>query len=188
MTPATPSRPAPQAANARSDGFIALDASHRQFLDAVDALERLIPGLERDGATPSNRASAAGIAKTLAQASEHHEDEERHVFPALLGGADEALADVVRRLHQDHGWLEENWLELGPHLQALASGYGGWDIDTLRAGAPVIAALLRDHIALEESVAYPQARARLSAESRREIGREMAARHRAARHAAHPRG
>jgi len=42
-------------------------------------------------------------------------------------------------------------------------------------------------VALEESIAYPQARAQLSADTRNEMGRAMAARHRAARLAAQQR-
>jgi len=176
----------PSAAGA-SDVFVALDQTHQQFLDANDELEELIRKIETDGITRPLQARAASIAQTLARAAEHHEDEERDVFPVLLARGDAALTDIVRRLHQDHGWLEENWLELGPHLQAIGSGYGTWDVDTLRAGIPVMAALLRDHVALEESIAYPQARAQLSADTRNEMGRAMAARHRAARLAAQQR-
>jgi len=170
-----------------SDGFVALDTTHQQFLDAIDELETLIQTLETDGISAPLQARAMAIAKTLSKAAEHHEDEERHVFPLLLARGDAALSDVVQRLTQDHGWLEENWLEIGPHLQAIATGYGSWDMDTLHAGVPVLAALLRDHVALEESIAYPEARSQVTAEGRQAIGREMAARHRAARLARHQR-
>jgi hemerythrin-like domain-containing protein len=165
------------------DGFVALDACHQHLLDAADDLENLVASIETDGENPALRAMAAAIVKTLAAAAEHHADEERHVFPALLGRGDDALSKLVLRLQQDHGWLEEDWLELEPQVQAIATGYGSWDIDTLRAGTEVLAALLRDHIALEESIIYPEAQARLTVESRREMGREMAARHRKHRHA-----
>jgi hemerythrin-like domain-containing protein len=64
------------------------------------------------------------------------------------------------RLQQDHGWLEEDWLELSPQLQAVAEGYSWYDLDTLRAGVPIFTELYRDHIALEESMIYPEARRR----------------------------
>lgn len=163
------------------DGFVALDAVHQRFLEAVDELEKLVQSLESEGATPPAQARAMAIVSTLSQAAQHHEDEERHVFPALLSSADQMVSDVVRRLIQDHGWLEENWLEIGPHLKAVASGYGTWDIDTLRAGVPIYGALLREHVALEESMAYPQARSQITAEGRESMGRAMAARHREAR-------
>ena len=57
------------------------------------------------------------------------------------------------------------------------------DLDTLREGVEIFAALSRDHIALEESIIYPEARTRLLASERQEMGREMAARKRAQRQA-----
>ncbi len=54
-------------------------------------------------------------------------------------------------------------------------------IEALRDGVPVLAALCHDHIELEESFIYPEARARMLGARRREMGREMAARRRAER-------
>ena len=88
---------------------------------------------------------------------------------------------------EDHGWLEEDWFELSPHVQAVAWGYNGYDIDVLREGATIFAALLRDHVALEESFIYPQAREAMPPAQRREMGREMAERHRAERTSRRPR-
>ena len=170
----------PQAA--KEDGFVALDACHLRMLAAADGLEELVVTLDRDGVTPAARASAAALADFYATtARRHHEDEERHVFPALLAGTDADIVQAVLRLQQDHGWLAENWMELSPHVEAIANGYGGYDMDTLRQGVEVFAALQRDHIALEESLVYPEARAQLGQAGRREMGREMAARRRAER-------
>ena len=91
------------------------------------------------------------------------------------------------RLQQDHDWLEEDWMELAPHIAAVANGQLGYDLDLLREGAATFTALSHDHIALEESCIYPQARAQLDARERRAMGREMAARRRAARTAHGPR-
>ena len=161
----------------RDDGFVVLDACHRRTLEVVGALEDLVARLDREEASPALRASAALIAEFLSTtARAHHEDEERHVFPALLGSADAELVQAVQRLQQDHGWLEEDWLELEPHVQAIATGYGTCDLDTLRQGVAVLAALYRDHIALEEALVYPQARAQLGTAGQRAMGREMALR------------
>jgi hemerythrin-like domain-containing protein len=167
---------------AKRDGFVALDACHKQMLEACARLEDLVATIDRSGVTPPERAAASALAEFYsATARPHHEDEERHVFPPLLASPDAALVQVVLRLQQDHGWLEEDWMELEPHVQAIATGYGNCDMDLLRQGVEVFAALYRDHIALEESIAYPQARAGIGAAARREMGREMAARRRAAR-------
>ena len=91
----------------------------------------------------------------------HHEAEETQVFPALLAGADAALRDHVRRLQQDHMWLEEDWLELEPHLQAVARGYCTDHREFLRAALPEFAELCHQHMALEESLVHPEARGAL---------------------------
>lgn len=88
---------------------------------------------------------------------------------------------AVLRLSQDHNWLEEDWMEISPQIDSVACGLSWHDLDTLREGVDVFAALSRDHIALEESLIYPHARARLDAVERREMGREMARRRRALR-------
>jgi len=116
-------------------------------------------------------------------ARQHHEDEERHVFPKMATSGDSELVRTVLRLQQDHDWLEEDWMVLSPQIDAVAYGLAWFDLDTLRDGAAVFTALMRDHIALEESCIYPQARGRLRVGERREMGREMAARRHAERKA-----
>lgn len=165
------------------DGFVAFDACHRRMLATVGRLEALVARLAAGELGAGDRAEVAAAAAFLAaEVPDHHRDEERLVFPPLAASGDAEIVQAVLRLRQDHGWLEEDWRELAPQLQALAAGYGGWDPDALRSGIALYAALLRDHIALEEALIYPQARAWLGEEGRRAIGRELAAaRRRAAR-------
>lgn len=160
------------------DGFVALDACHRRMLEVAGELEALVAAVQDGGAdAPGLRERAAAVANFYATtARTHHEDEERHLFAPLLASADPDLVQAVRCLQQDHGWLEENWRELEPHVQAIAHGYGNCDIDTLREGVLILVALQRAHIALEESLVYPEARARLPAEALRTMGRETTAR------------
>ena len=81
------------------------------------------------------------------------------MFPALLASGDAALATAVRTLQQDHGWIEENWIEVGPRLRAIASGNGWTDPAEFQSYVDVFTALMRDHIALEEQLIYPKAKA-----------------------------
>jgi hemerythrin-like domain-containing protein len=162
------------------DGFDVLDACHRQTLFALGKLAALITRLHYRGADAEARALATEVVRHFSStAREHHRDEELHVFPALLASGDDALVAAVQRLQQDHGWLEEDWRALSAQLDAVASGQSWCDVDTLRATSEVFIALSHDHIALEESCIYPQARSRLGDRGRKEIGREMAARRRA---------
>lgn len=166
------------------DGFDVLDACHRQTLFTLGKLAALITRLKSRGPDAEARAMAAEIVHFFStMARQHHEDEERHVFPKLMASGDPEIVQAVLRLRQDHGWLHEDWMELSPQLDAVAAGQSWYDIDAMHAGAEVFIALSHDHIALEESCIYPQARARLHTSERREMGREMAARRRPLREA-----
>jgi len=164
------------------DGFDVLDACHRQTLFMLGKLAALITRLTKIGADTEARAMAADIVKFFSTtARQHHEDEERHVFPQLAAHGDAETVQAVLRLQRDHDWLEEDWMELSPQLDAVACGLSWYDVDILREGAEIYIALAHDHIALEESFIYPQARAQKRIGERREMGREMAARRRAGR-------
>lgn len=137
----------------------ALDRTHRQVMVVLAEMHALIIHLDGAGVDEQARKMAQGICKFFSgSARQHHADEERVVFPGLLQCADATLVQHVLRLQQDHGWLEEDWLELEPQLQAVAEGYSWYDLDTLRAALPIFEELYRDHIALEESLIYPEAR------------------------------
>jgi hemerythrin-like domain-containing protein len=181
-------RVTPPTASARSplppDGFTALDGFHRKTLAMLDELSNLVAKVEVDGLDPQTCARAARLVAFFSSGPrEHHEDEERHVFPVLVASGDPDAIQAVLRLQRDHDWLEENWFELGPHLEAIACGFVSYDIDVLREGVAVLTALYQDHIELEESFVYPEAERRMVEREHREMGREMAARHRAARRA-----
>jgi len=164
------------------DGFDVLDACHRGMIFTLGKLSALIARLATFGPDAEARAMANEIVTFFSTTvRQHHEDEERHVFPRMVAAGDPEIVQAVLRLQQDHDWLEEDWMELSPHLAAVAAGQSWYDLDTLREGSAVFTALMHDHIALEESCIYPQARARLRSGERREMGREMAARRRAER-------
>ena len=164
------------------DGFDVLDACHRQTLTMLDQLTALVSHLASTGPDAQARARAGQIVEFFSTtARQHHEDEERHVFPKLAVSGDPQVVQAVLRLQQDHNWLEEDWMEISPQVDAIANGQSWYDPDVLREGVEVFVALSRDHIALEEACIYPQARERLDRSERLEMGREMAARRRTQR-------
>ena len=184
MSPRNDSSHEPGPATTR-DGFDVLDACHRQTVFTLGKLSALIARLSTLGPDAEARAIAAEIVRHFSTtARQHHEDEERHIFPKLATSDDPEIVQAVLRLQQDHDWLEEDWMELSPHVDAVACGHHWYDLDVMREGAAIFTALSHDHIALEESIIYPKARARLRPGERSEMGREMAARRRAGRTAA----
>ena len=136
-----------------------LDATHREVMQVLGRLQQWVEQLDTQGIDADTRRTAGEICSFFdGGVREHHEAEELHVFPALVASQDAALLQHVRRLQQDHGWIEEDWRELRPQLQAVVDGINGYDLAFLRAAVPVFTELYRDHIALEESVVYPESR------------------------------
>ena len=179
-TPATHRHALPAAW--RFDGFEALDACHRETLRMLEQLAALLRRLDETGTDSQARAMAAAIARHFSiTVRQHHEDEELHVFPALAATADPATRHAIECLRQDHFWLDADWRELSPLIEAVSHGLSCPDIEGLRHGADVFGLLCHDHIVLEESLIYPQACANMPDVARRTMDREMAARRREVR-------
>lgn len=141
--------------------FETLDRTHAQVIEVLQQFDRLLQHVDDNGPDAVAQASAQQIHDFFAgHAREHHAAEERLVFPSLLSSGDADLVQNVLRLQQDHGWLEEDWLELAPQIEAIAKGYNWYDLAMLRHALPVFTALYEEHIALEESLIYPEAKRR----------------------------
>ena len=157
--------------------FDFLDNAHREILERLRELAPLVDAIETGGLNAANRDQARRILHYFnTEARQHHLDEEKHVFPALLASQNADIVRATERLIQDHGWLEENWLEMAPSLDAAANGNLWFDTQALRHALDVFEALYIDHILLEESIAYPEAKKRLEAYDAAGMGREMAQR------------
>jgi hemerythrin-like domain-containing protein len=172
--PLTP-QPA-RSASSPIDPFVALDQTHVEVMDRLRTLQRLPGHLLACGVDAQARGMAADLCAFFGNtARRHHIDEERDIFPPLLRSNDAELVQQVRRLQQDHGWLEQDWLELSASLQAVAAGYDGYELDALREGIAVFVALYHEHIGLEESLIYPEARRRRAAERAADERRQQGA-------------
>ncbi len=157
--------------------FEFLDSTHREILERLRQLAPLVDAIETGGLNAANRDQARRILHYFnTEARQHHLDEEKHVFPSLLASQNAEIVHAAERLIQDHGWLEENWLEMAPSLDAAANGNLWFDTQALRHALDVFEALYIDHILLEESIAYPAAKQRMEAYDAAGMGREMAQR------------
>ena len=157
--------------------FDFLDSTHADIKTQLQRLRALVETIEANGLDASAREQARRVVHYFnTEARQHHLDEEKHIFPALLNSQNAEVVHATERLTQDHGWLEENWLQMAPSLDAAASGNQWFDPQELHHALDVFEALYLDHILLEESMAYPEARKRLAAYSAAGIGREMAQR------------
>ncbi|WP_084383003.1 hemerythrin domain-containing protein [Hydrogenophaga flava] len=157
--------------------FEFLDSTHQDIQGHVQQLHGLVDAIESEGLNAANRALARRVLNYFNnEARQHHLDEEKHIFPSLLASQDAEVVQAAEHLIQDHGWLEENWIQIAPSLEAATNGNLWFDPVELRHALEVFEALYLDHILLEESLAYPEARKRLVGIDTIGMGREMARR------------
>lgn len=140
-----------------------LDDHHRHVRDHLDRLAALASRVQSEDLGPDIRAEACAIEAFFSGSMRrHHRLEEAFVFPPLLASADAELVTIVQTLQQDHGWIEEDWIELGPQLRAIAEGNHWVEPADFMHGAEVFLELCYGHTALEETLIYPRSRARLA--------------------------
>jgi len=156
------------------DGFDVLDPCHRQTVFALSKLAAVVTAL-RCGDDDAEVCTLAGeVVDHFEHTSRHHhEEEELWLFPQLLERGDGPASAAIQRLRQDHRWIERNWRELGPMVDAVANGLHWVDLDALQEASEVFTSLSLDHIALEEGCIYPQVRTRLPDRSTRDLFRDM---------------
>lgn len=144
------------------DRFKALDTCHQQMHLQLAELVGLLERLDAESESPHTRQKAKTIEAFFSEvARAHHAEEEKLVFPDLLLSSNAELVQAVQTLQQDHRWIEQNWIELAPMLRAIAQGEDWVDLAELKHTIEVFASLCHDHIVLEESLIYPEAKARL---------------------------
>lgn len=157
--------------------FEYLDATHRQIDQRLKLLRQMVDGMVEKDLDAQGRLLAREILVFFnTEARQHHLDEEKHIFPALLASPLAEVSQAAMSLTQDHGWLEENWLVIEPMIEAAADGNNWFDMAELLNALEVFEALYQDHIVLEESLAYPAAREALADKDTSGAGREMARR------------
>ena len=157
--------------------FDALGGSHRDIVMHLDKLMALVAQLQVMPPNEEVRSEARELVAFFSgPAREHNYDEERHVFPTLLACEDAEVKRAAEMVCEDHAWIEFCWLDIEPYLAAAAAGVSSNDHQALRSAAEAFVTVTRDHMALEESLLFPQLRGRLKPTVLRSISRQMAAR------------
>lgn len=141
--------------------FEALDACHRDIQTHLDGLQQLMAQLAQGSVTTSTGKTALDIVHFFSTvARQHHADEEEDLFPDMLKHSSAERVAQIRHLIEDHFWIEKYWNDLAPLLSALGEpGHTGQSAELL-ACARRFVELCSRHIAFEESMIYPQAKAR----------------------------
>jgi len=149
---------------AAAQPFKALDACHLQIQEHLAELQRMAKHMEAEGLNAADRKLAGEIEAFFSSTSrDHHAQEEKMVFPPLLASGTDAVKAAVRSLQQDHGFIEENWIELGPQLRGIAEGNDWFTTEEFLHNVSTFLELLNGHIALEETMIYPESKAQWAA-------------------------
>jgi hemerythrin-like domain-containing protein len=145
-----------------------LEACHERVQRTLDLLVRLQEYVNDKGVDAQARSAAQDVMRYFDIAAPlHHQDEELHVFPALLAGTNVTLKERVFELLAQHRAMELGWQYLRGTLQALLNvdesatySFTFSDAD----GIDAFVAMYGTHIQTEEQLIYPAAAALISPE------------------------
>ena len=152
-----------------------LSACHGRIEQQCSTLRRLQSHLPGHGADDQARAAAAGVMRYFDLAArQHHEDEERDLFPALLesmaGSNPVCLRELTEDLTAEHRELEAAWRRIRAVLERVEAG------EEVVLGLEQVEAfvdLYARHIEREEQELLPMAARLLSGDELDRIGRAM---------------
>jgi len=178
-----PARKAPRAFPDPPAGFDdpleMLFGCHRRIEKQIETLKRLRAHLQAKGIDAEASAAAESILRYFRKAAvDHHDDEEKDIFPMLearIGDATEAarFRDLREQLEGDHRTLESAWTKVRKPLEGIAEGLmrpiAEADVQALAAGYAA-------HIATEESALRGFIERWLGPRDLETLGRAMAAR------------
>ncbi len=170
----------PSLSDAAGDEALAVFArSHINIVEQMKRLGELPARLARTGLDDENRACAAAVYRFFNDAVlDHHDEEERELFPAMRHSAaagDEAglVEALVSRLEREHRELEALWDRIEPALRRLGRG------KTAELDAAVVKELVERYVAharFEESAVLPLAERRLKTGDRAALALALAMR------------
>ena len=101
--------------------FEMLDACHERVGRMLSLLQRLRTHLQGGMADEPARQAARDVMRYFDLAApHHHQDEERHVFPALVASGDATLAQLAARLLADHAQMTAAWAGVRPSIERPA--------------------------------------------------------------------
>jgi hemerythrin-like domain-containing protein len=156
--------------------FEMLDACHERVERMLRLLGKLREHTVAHGADEQARQAARDVMRYFDQAGpNHHEDEERHVFPPLLAQRDPAVVAVVIQLKRDHREMVVLWALVRAALSALVDADASWDGFSAEESQRFDAydALYRRHLLDENGVVYPAARSLIRGDALQAMGVEM---------------
>jgi hemerythrin-like domain-containing protein len=154
--------------------FEMLEACHERIGRMLELLSRLRAHVDAHGVDEQAKGAARDVMRYFDLAApQHHLDEERHVLPALRASGDAALQALAARLQEDHRRMEAGWTAAREVLARLEQGHAKALEAQEHATLAALAALYTDHLAAEETTAFPAAERGLGDAQLRQMGVDM---------------
>lgn len=157
--------------------FEMLTACHERVERMLDLLSRLQAHLTAQGCDEQARSAAADVLRYFDLAApQHHLDEERLVFPAVLALQAQPLCQLVERLQREHREMERLWALVRQTLERLTRADAqSWTplSDADKAAMAAFAAIYQDHIRDEEGLVYPAAQQALEKDQLQAMSSDM---------------
>jgi len=152
-----------------------LSACHARIEQQCATLRRLGQYMATHGADAAARAAATSVIRYFeTAANDHHADEEKDLFPALIesmAGSDAVcLRELTRALVAEHRELEARWRDLRFTLERVVANQGAC---LTRSDVEAFIGLYERHIEREENELLPMAARLLSDDELERIGRAM---------------
>jgi len=163
--------------------YAMLHACHERVQRTLALLQRLLDYIQTHGHDAQSRSAATDVLRYFDQAApQHHEDEERHVFPLLLAHGDATMRTAVQQLQSEHTVMADLWMQIRPSLlrwrESEDASCHTLPDETLRTAVARWCALYAQHIQREEDAAFPAAQALMNEAALRHMGADMQARRR----------
>jgi hemerythrin-like domain-containing protein len=155
-----------------------LNACHDRIRRSLGLLQRICERVNERRIDDAVREAAVDVLRYFDRAAPlHHEDEEKHIFPAVLSGAPDAMTrKAVLRLQEQHVLMAAGWRLLREPLAALAEGDdNAFGVPQCEAATRYIT-LYEEHATAEEMLIFPAAAALIDHEALTRAGQEMAER------------
>jgi hemerythrin-like domain-containing protein len=153
-----------------------LHACHDRVRRSLGLLQRICERVRERRIDDAVRDAAIDVLRYFDRAAPlHHEDEERHIFPAVrAGAADSITRNALVRLQEQHLLMAAGWAVLREPLSALAAGDAAAFGPAECEAASRFIALYHDHAAVEEMLIFPAAAALLDHDALARAGAVMA--------------
>lgn len=151
-----------------------LSACHERVQRSLDLLGRVVTHIDTKGHDDASRSAAKDVLRYFRLAAPlHHQDEELHLFPALLAHGNPALMASVQRLQHEHIEMERLWRAVEPVLVRWSEPDASQPTALEREAIGAFRSIYPAHIALEEESVFPAAFALLGPEGSQRAGAEM---------------